>query len=286
MKIYNPINYSYITVVEIPKTEISKFDMALCQQPRQTLKAYYDSCAVKPSIVSNGGFFSMTDGSTVFNYTDEGIIISSNSLYKEGFGIINGELKYGIIGQEKFEDFVSGYPVLIKAGAAVPITIASEINYKARRTILAYNKENIFIVAIESPGMNFSQMQSFLRTLKVDYAINLDGGGSTKILRDGKCITKALANRPVDNIMAIYLKPKVIYRVQLGAFSKKTNADAFLAKIKALPDTINAGYKNAYVRKVGSYWKVQVGAFSVKANATRVVNDLKGKGYNAFITAT
>lgn len=286
MKIYNPTNYSYITVVEIPKVEISKFDMALCQQPRQTLKAYYDSCAVKPSIVSNGGFFSMTDGSTAFNYTDEGIIISSNSLYKEGFGTVNGELKYGVIGQEKFEDFVSGYPVLIKAGAAVPITIASEINYKARRTILAYNKENIFIVAIESPGMNFSQMQSFLRTLKVDYAINLDGGGSTKILRDGKCITKALANRPVDNIMAIYLKPKVIYRVQLGAFSKKVNADAFLAKIKALPDTINAGYKNAYVRKVGGYWKVQVGAFSVKANATRVVNDLKSKGYNAFITTT
>ncbi len=286
MKIYNPTNYSYITVVEIPKVEISKFDMALCQQPRQTLKAYYDSCAVKPSIVSNGGFFSMTDGSTAFNYTDEGIIISSNSLYKEGFGTVNGELKYGVIGQEKFEDFVSGYPVLIKAGAAVPITIASEINYKARRTILAYNKENIFIVAIESPGMNFSQMQSFLRTLKVDYAINLDGGGSTKILRDGKCITKALANRPVDNIMAIYLKPKVIYRVQLGAFSKKANADAFLTKIKALPDTVNAGYKNAYVRKVGSYWKVQVGAFSIKANATRVVNDLKSKGYNAFITTT
>ena len=286
MKIYNPINYSYITVVEIPKTEISKFDMALCQQPRQTLKAYYDSCAVKPSIISNGGFFSMSDGSTAFNYTDEGIIISSNSLYKEVFGTVNGEFKYGVIGQEMFEDFVSGYPVLIKAGAAVPITIASEINYKARRTDLAYNKENIFIVAIESPGMNFSQMQSFLRTLKVDYAINLDGGGSTKILRDGKCITNALANRPVDNIMAIYLKPKVIYRVQLGAFSKKANADAFLAKIKALPDTINVGYKNAYVRKVGSYWKVQVGAFSVKANATRVINDLKGKGYNAFITTT
>lgn len=228
----------------------------------------------------------MSDGSTVFNYTDEGIIISSNSSYKEGFGTINGELKYGVIGQEKFEDFISGYPVLIKAGAAVPITIASEINYKARRTVLAYNKENIFIVAIESPGMNFSQMQSFLRTLKVDYAINLDGGGSTKVLHDGKCITKAFTNRPVDNVMAVYLKPKVIYRVQLGAFSKKANANAFLAKIKGLPDAINAGYRNAYVRKVGSYWKVQVGAFSVKANATRVVNDLKSKGYNAFITTT
>ena len=286
MKIYNPTNYSYITVVEIPKAEIAKFDMALCQQPRQTLKAYYDSCDVKPAIISNGGFFNMSDGSTVFNYSDEGKIISSNSSYKEGFGTINGELKYGVIGQEKFEDFVSAYPVLIKAGAAVPITIASEINYKARRTVLAYNKENIFIVAIESPGMNFSQMQSFLRILKVDYAINLDGGGSTKVLHNGKCITKALTNRPVDNVMAVYLRPKTIYRVQLGAFSKKANADVFLAKIKALPDTINAGYKNAYVRKVGNYWKVQVGAFSVKANAARVVNDLKSKGYNAFITTT
>ena len=34
MKIYNPTNYSYITVVEISKAEIAKFDMALCQQPR------------------------------------------------------------------------------------------------------------------------------------------------------------------------------------------------------------------------------------------------------------
>ena len=86
MKIYNPTNYSYITVVEIPKTEIAKFDMALCQQPRQTLKAYYDSCDVKPAIISNGGFFNMSDGSTVFNYSYEGKIISSNSFYKEGFG--------------------------------------------------------------------------------------------------------------------------------------------------------------------------------------------------------
>lgn len=106
------------------------------------------------------------------------------------------------------------------------------------------------------------------------------------MLHNGKCITKALTNRPVDNVMAVYLRPKTIYRVQLGAFSKKANADVFLAKIKALPDTINAGYKNAYVRKVGNYWKVQVGAFSVKANAARVVNDLKSKGYNAFITTT
>lgn len=34
MKVYNPTNYSYITVVEIPTIEISKIDMALCAEPR------------------------------------------------------------------------------------------------------------------------------------------------------------------------------------------------------------------------------------------------------------
>lgn len=284
MKIYNPDSYSYITVVEIPKNEIAKFDMALCAQPRQTLKAYYDACEVKPAIISNGGFFSMADGSTCFNYTDEGQIISSNASYKEGFGIINGELKYGIVGEESFDDFISGYPVLIKNGKEVSSSVGSELNYKARRTVLAYDNTNIYIIAIESPGMNFTQIKSLLRELKVEYAINLDGGGSTKILWDGKSITSSLYNRAVDNVMAVYLKPKIIYRVQLGAFSKKANATTYLAKIQALSDTIGAGYKNAYVRKVGNYWKVQVGAFSVKINAIKVVNDLKNKGYNAFIT--
>lgn len=284
MKIYSPSNYSYVKIIEIPKEEISKFDMALCAQPRQTLKQYYDSCAVKPTILINGGFFSMDNGATCFNYMDNGVIINSTSSYKEGFGIINGELKYGIIGTENFEDFVSGYPVLIKAGKKVQITYAKELDYKARRTVLAYNKSNIYLIAIEKPGMAFTEMQNLLLSLKVDYAINLDGGGSTKVLHNGTCITKDWGDRAVDNVMAVYLKPQIIYRVQLGAFGSKSNADAFLLKIKALPDTIGAGYKNAYIRKIGKYYKVQVGAFSVKANAIKVINDLKSKGYNAFLT--
>lgn len=284
MNIYGLASYKGVTVVEIPKNEISKLDMALCAQPRQTLKDFYDGCEVKPSIVCNGGFFNMSDGSTCMNYTDEGKVISSTSLHTEGFGTIDGELMYGIVGTKPFDDFISGYPVLIKAGKAIPIVEATEINYKARRTVLAYNANSIFIIAIESPGMAFAAMQQILLTLKVDYAINLDGGGSTKILHDGKSITSTFYNRAVDNVIAVYLKPKVIYRVQAGAFSKKANAEVLLNKIKVLPDEINAGYRNAYVRQVGKYWKVQIGAFSKRENAYKVVNDLKKKGYDSFIT--
>jgi exopolysaccharide biosynthesis protein len=91
--------------------------------------------------------------------------------------------------------------------------MAQEINYKARRTILAYTETIIYVIAIESPGMNFYEVQNMLMEMDLDYAINLDGGGSTKILENGKSITSTLYNRAVDNVIAFYLKPKVIYRV-------------------------------------------------------------------------
>ena len=73
MRIYNPSKYSYITIVEIPKDEISKIDMDICAQPRQTLKKYYDQCAVKPAILCNGGFFSMETGDPTFTYKDDNV---------------------------------------------------------------------------------------------------------------------------------------------------------------------------------------------------------------------
>ena len=56
-----------------------------------------------------------------------------------------------------------------------------------------------------------------------------------------------------------------------------------MEKIKALDDTIQAGYKNAYIRYIDRLYKVQVGAFGKKENADKVVKDLKEKGYSAFI---
>lgn len=254
--------------------------MELCAQPAQKLSAFYDSCTIKPDILINGGLFNMADGTTCFNYADDGIIISTDANTKEGMGIVNGELKFGVIGEDQFDDFVSGYPVLIKGGIPVTTNIASELNYKARRTILAYNNNTIYIFAIESPGMNFSEVKNYLLTVGVDYAINLDGGGSTKILQNGESITSIFYNRAVDNVIAFYLKPKVVYRVQVGAFSSKAKAENFAGQIRSLGGT----YINAYARQVGQYWKVQVGAFSIRTNATNLVNDLKSKGYNAFVT--
>lgn len=68
-----------------------------------------------------------------------------------------------------------------------------------------------------------------------------------------------------------------IYRVQCGAFSKKANADALAAQLKA------KGF-DTYMVTVDNLYKVQTGAYSVKANADAQLKKVKAAGFDAFIT--
>lgn len=71
-----------------------------------------------------------------------------------------------------------------------------------------------------------------------------------------------------------------LYLVQVGAFSKQSNATALMKDLKSKGFT-------AFIRTSTSNGKtlyhVQVGAYSVKANAENMVKQLKAKGYTAII---
>lgn len=70
-----------------------------------------------------------------------------------------------------------------------------------------------------------------------------------------------------------------IYRVQVGAFSKKANAEKKLQAVKA------AGFEDAFLACVdGKLWRVQVGAFEVKDNAVRLEKRLAEAGFTGFVT--
>lgn len=70
---------------------------------------------------------------------------------------------------------------------------------------------------------------------------------------------------------------QTLYRVQVGAYSKKANADAMLEKIK------KAGFDTCMVQVDGLY-KVQVGAYSKKSNADAMAAKLKASGFDTYIT--
>lgn len=284
MKVYKHSTYSYVTIAEIQASEISKLDFALCNQPTETLESFYKRQSIKPDILINGGFFSMSDGTTSFFYKDNGKMISQQC-HSDGVGITaDNKLVYGNVDNLNVRDFITAYPMLIINGKInIPTNIASEIDYKARRTCLGWDDDTVFLITVDSPGMMFHELASMLYGLGCKYAVNLDGGGSTRMLVDGKLKTSVqLFNRPVDNVVAVYLKKepkKVFYRVQTGAFLLYSNAQRHLEKVKAL----GSNYKSAYINKDGTYYKVQVGYFGVKSNADCMVSDLKSKGFSAFI---
>lgn len=269
---------------KIRKTEIEKIDFVTCEQPSETLEHFYNRQELKPDFLCNGGFFSLSAGTPVFTFVDDGKEKALNRNYLEGYGIRNNELVLDTYNRN-YSDFISAYPVFMKNGSVVNTGMTSDIDYNARRTILGYDDSYIYVIAVELPGYAFAKIKTMLTELNIPNAINLDGGGSTRVLVNGERKTEQVYSRPVDNVVAIYFKKqKTIYRVQTGAFSVKANAERYRDEIAKLPDAIGAEYKNAYVRLINGLYKVQVGAFSKKENAERVVADLKKKGYNSFIT--
>ena len=72
--------------------------------------------------------------------------------------------------------------------------------------------------------------------------------------------------------------PKVVYRVQVGAYSKKANATAQINKLK------KAGFDAVLIPDDGMY-KVQSGAYSVKQNALNQIEKLEKAGFDAIIVS-
>ncbi|NMB02283.1 MAG: hypothetical protein GX971_12325 [Firmicutes bacterium] len=66
-----------------------------------------------------------------------------------------------------------------------------------------------------------------------------------------------------------------LYRVQVGVFSERANAERMVAQLK------EAGYEGLIIS--GPPHRVQTGAFSSQENAERLLDELRQKGFEAII---
>lgn len=94
-------------------------------------------------------------------------------------------------------------------------------------------------------------------------------------------INKALGSGSVNNVTdsdVIINDGRILYRVQVGAYEYKENADNMLSKVKA------AGVNDAFIVQVDELYKVQVGAYSIKSNADKQLKKMQSLGFDCFIT--
>lgn len=230
VRYYSHPDYSYVTVLEMPKSAIDNIDFAEAKQPRETLKAFYDRQEAKPDVVINAGFFALANGTPCFGQIDEGVVRVNDTRYNEGFGFFPGDpdrLHYGKFSEGGWKDFLSAYPMLVKGGKALTAwDYATELDYKAVRSMIGFNDDTVFYVHVGKPGMNFAQMAKLMEKLGCQYAMNLDGGGSARCLLQGKVIGTPTENRAVDSVFAVYFKDGVKvnpYPVPNGATLRKWN---------------------------------------------------------------
>lgn len=207
MRVYSPTGKSYVHIAEISKNEIKKIGIEIGNQPREQITSFYNRQTEKPTLVTNLGMFGMNaKGLPCFGLVSNHTTYAHDGLHVEGLGITdNNELLYGNQKDRNWKDFCSAYPMLIKDGKKAEITYGTELSYRARRTCVGYNDSTIFVICVDSPGMTFTELQNLGISLGIKYLLNGDGGGSSRMMYNGKTITTGLENRAVDNFLVVYV---------------------------------------------------------------------------------
>ncbi len=110
--------------------------------------------------------------------------------------------------------------------------------------------------------------------LIVEHSFHTNRRAAEWLLREENL--KKLAEAEAKTIADFYGMKKRLYRVQVGAYTKKDNAEKMRQRLLA------AGY-DGFITMKGDYYKVQVGAYENKDNATRLAEKLKESGFSVYV---
>lgn len=118
------------------------------------------------------------------------------------------------------DELVGGWPVILRDGvpsveASVTreLTLPGNANVRHPRSLVGFDADtsHLYLVAIDgrssaSVGMTLAEAADFLRSIGVAQALNLDGGGSTTLVIDGRIVnvpSDPAGERPVGNALLV-----------------------------------------------------------------------------------
>lgn len=303
-----------VWIVVCPEFALRRGSVTLCSQPSLSPDKMWGLMG-RPDVLLNAGFFGANTGASIWNLKCDGEIISHSQPPMDrgvGFKTDGGFRAGGFNGGEGWRDYVTVYPELFSIGKRVNYE-ADDIDYAAYRTCLGWTRGDsdlnlcwTLFFMVSSAKITLSELQDLIYDLfpTVEWAGNLDGGGSSYLKWDGVRFhpdPSVSWIRPVDSVLGLWFKTqeeiaedfastpspsksKIRYTVQLGAFTNRSYAENYLKEIQALKTSVH-DYGDAYLTKQDKYWKVQCGSFSKRENAERMSEDLKELGYDNYIKA-
>ncbi len=168
-----------------------RLDVAFSAVPR-SLQAWQEQ--TNAAMVVNGGYFSIDNG----QYSPDGLTILNGRVFGTSFAGYGGMLA---IDQDRaalrslaeqpydpgqpLQAALQSFPILVKPGGELGFGADREDHARARRTVIAQDKNGRILFIVAPQGyFTLHQLSVYLTQsdLNLDIAMNLDGGGSTGLL--------------------------------------------------------------------------------------------------------
>lgn len=168
-----------------------RLDVAFDERPK-TLEQWQQE--TNASLVMNGGYFSINNE----RYSADGLLVVNGAASGRGFQSYGGmlaitgrgaELRWLVVEpydpNERLQAALQSFPMLVKPGGAPGFGPEREDHARARRTVIAQDRDGRILFIVTPQGyFTLHQLSAYLTAsdLNLDIAINLDGGGSTGLL--------------------------------------------------------------------------------------------------------
>lgn len=217
------INYNSLRFVEIAPERIRK--IRIVQLGSKTMGQWYAAQEDKPKYLVNASLWDKKGsiGTIFLNGT-----LARNEGNGFGFGTTDGKtFHFAKPWDANWLDYITGYPALIwdgkPTGAELFACITSDVkNSLTRRAAVAEQDGKLLLIT--GKGLTLNGFQNALHDLGVDYAINLDGGGSARLLVDGVPVNNPTDDRACKLAIAVWVsklnnndkEDKQMYKVFLG----------------------------------------------------------------------
>ena len=188
-------------IVTIGNDEIEKIDIV--QLGGLTMKKWYDKQAEKPDYMINASLWD--DKGAIGTIWQNGKLVrNEGSGY--GFGINEkGGFGFGDPWSIDWNNYITGYPALIKDGQIMPDSVdAYVMNAHTKRSVIGSAGSNLYLISMNN--VTVEQLKVALSNYGIYNAINLDGGGSSRLMIGANAVNAPTDDRIIPNAIAVWLK--------------------------------------------------------------------------------
>lgn len=188
-------------IVSISNDEIDKIDIV--QLGGLTMKKWYDKQENKPDYMINASLWD--DNGAIGTIWQNGELVRNEGT-GYGFGINkNGSFGFGNPWDIAWNNYITGYPALIKDGKITSDSVDGYVmNSHTKRSVIGSAGDKIYLISMNN--VTIEQLKVALSNFGIYNAINLDGGGSSRLMVGDKAVNSPTADRIIPNAICVWLK--------------------------------------------------------------------------------